>query len=585
MRTPSTPPGPTDAQRAVDTGSARRGRLWLADDSASELALIRGLLAEAYDLETFPDGASLLERLARPDVLTPDLLLLDWHMPGISGLEVCRFLRERFSHVALPILVLTASTHAGDLEEAFAAGANDFVAKPARGPELLARVRTHLEVRRHAEALRLREAEAEAERTRLADILSTLHEGLLVQDARGVLRFSNATAERLLGLSAAQLAGRTSADPYWAATWPDGRPAPAEEHPPMRALRTGQAVEGDILGVRHADGRRLWLSINARPLFARDGKTPSGVVSSFLDVTAQWAAEAERTRLLGEMQAARERLTSLFEGAPAIICTFRGPELVYELSNPLHDRLVGLGRRLVGRPVREAVPEAVGQGIVALLKRVYRTGEPYFGRELPLRLDRRGDGTLVDAFVDVVYQPARDATGSVVGVDVFGFDVTEQVHARHEVETLARRLLESEERLRRVVEASSTGTWELDVASGDVTAGAGAGHAPGCRHQPRGHPSRGPTAGGACHLHRARQPARRCLPRRVPRGGARQPASALGGGARPGALRRGGQAGAPRRHGGGHHLAQGRRGRAAAGAGAGTAARRLRATAHRHREP
>jgi len=321
---------PNDAQPAAPA------QVWLADDSPSAAEHTRRLLSGTdYQIKTFADGASLLERLAQPAVQAPDLLLLDWHMPGVSGLEVCRFLRQRFLPTELPILVLTASTHEGDIEEAFGAGANDYVATPARPVELRARVRTLLQARRDAEALR--------------------------------------------------------------------------------------------------------------------------------------AQERERERLLGEVEAARVRLASLFENAPAIVCTFRGPQLVYEFSNPLHQRLVGAHRQLVGRPVREAVPEAVDQGIVALLEHVYLTGEPYLDRELSVRLDRRGDGTLVDAFVNVVYQPARDATGQVVGVDVFGFEVTEQVLARHRAEALARQLRESEERLRRVVEASGIATWELDVATGAVS--------------------------------------------------------------------------------------------------------------------
>jgi hypothetical protein len=73
------------------------------------------------------------------------------------------------------------------------------------------------------------------------------------------------------------------------------------------------------------------------------------------------------------------------------------------------------------------VPEAIDQGIIALLEGVYRTGEPFFARELQLRLDRQGDGYLGDAYVSVAYQPAHDAAGRVVGVDVFGFEMTEDV--------------------------------------------------------------------------------------------------------------------------------------------------------------
>ena len=70
----------------------------------------------------------------------PGVLLLDWHMPEMSGSDVCRFVRERLDLAKLPILILTASGTSADLLEALATGANDFVRKPVPEPELVARV-------------------------------------------------------------------------------------------------------------------------------------------------------------------------------------------------------------------------------------------------------------------------------------------------------------------------------------------------------------------------------------------------------------------------------------------------------------
>ena len=69
-----------------------------------------------------------------------DLLVLDWNLPGMSGIELCARLREDPNYRALPVLFLTARSCACDVVEAFAAGADDFVSKPFRGPELGARI-------------------------------------------------------------------------------------------------------------------------------------------------------------------------------------------------------------------------------------------------------------------------------------------------------------------------------------------------------------------------------------------------------------------------------------------------------------
>jgi sigma-B regulation protein RsbU (phosphoserine phosphatase) len=139
------------------------------------------------------------------------------------------------------------------------------------------------------------------------------------------------------------------------------------------------------------------------------------------------------------------------ENAPVFVATLKGPRHVFELCNPLMQRLLGVDRKLIGRPVSEAVPEVVEQGFIELLDGVYRTGRPFTGRELPLILDRAGDGTLADTFVSFVYQPRRDLQGNVSGVDVFGFEVTESVVARRNAEALAAELARRAEFERQLI--------------------------------------------------------------------------------------------------------------------------------------
>jgi signal transduction histidine kinase len=86
----------------------------------------------------FASGAAALERMsggARPDVL-----VLDWYMPEVSGADVCRFVRSTFNSAQLPIVILTATGTSADLLEALDAGANDFVSKGAPPLELKARL-------------------------------------------------------------------------------------------------------------------------------------------------------------------------------------------------------------------------------------------------------------------------------------------------------------------------------------------------------------------------------------------------------------------------------------------------------------
>jgi DNA-binding response OmpR family regulator len=94
---------------------------------------------EGYSVTVTNDG---LAGLTAARDLNPDLILLDWMMPGLSGLEVCRRLRATGSRT--PVILLTAKDDIGDRVEGLDAGADDYVTKPFSIEELLARVRAHL---------------------------------------------------------------------------------------------------------------------------------------------------------------------------------------------------------------------------------------------------------------------------------------------------------------------------------------------------------------------------------------------------------------------------------------------------------
>lgn len=110
------------------------------DDSVTEARAARATLEPYFACEIIGSAATALERIAANDV--PDVLLLDWEMPDMSGVEVCRFVRTTRDELALPVLLLTSRTEREDLVEALAAGANDFITKPYHPAALLARMRS-----------------------------------------------------------------------------------------------------------------------------------------------------------------------------------------------------------------------------------------------------------------------------------------------------------------------------------------------------------------------------------------------------------------------------------------------------------
>jgi two-component system phosphate regulon response regulator PhoB len=117
-------------------------RVMIVEDEESLSLMLRyNLEAEGYQVDTVERGDDADMRLRES---VPDLLLLDWMLPGISGLELCRRLRSSPSTRSLPIIMLTARGEEAERVRGLATGADDYVVKPFSVPELMARVRAIL---------------------------------------------------------------------------------------------------------------------------------------------------------------------------------------------------------------------------------------------------------------------------------------------------------------------------------------------------------------------------------------------------------------------------------------------------------
>lgn len=136
---------------------------------------------------------------------------------------------------------------------------------------------------------------------------------------------------------------------------------------------------------------------------------------------------------------AKSSLENLLMQAPALICILRGPEHVFELVNPLFAQLFSR-RTLLGKPVRESLPELNSQPYQGILDRVYQTGESFHGKEAKVKIDRREDGAIEQGYFNFSYQPLRSSKGTIEGVLVFAFEVTELVESRRRAEMLAESL-------------------------------------------------------------------------------------------------------------------------------------------------
>jgi len=155
----------------------------------------------------------------------------------------------------------------------------------------------------------------------------------------------------------------------------------------------------------------------------------------------------------------RYRLQDLLGQAPAGIGLLSGPEQRWIYVNDYYVRMTGRtsAADFIGKTIRESLPEIESQGFNELREKVYRTGEPYVGREMMAKLNRSAAGLPDEGYFDFVYQPLRDPEGKVEGILIHAVEVTDKVAARKRIEDAA-------ERLELAQAAARIGTWEWDPA-------------------------------------------------------------------------------------------------------------------------
>jgi signal transduction histidine kinase len=179
-------------------------------------------------------------------------------------------------------------------------------------------------------------------------------------------------------------------------------------------------------------------------------RNPSGEIRGvFVVCTDNTAAVLARRQVELEMQ----RLGDLFEQAPAFFAVLRGPQHTFERTNSSYQELIG-NRDIIGKSLKQALPEAHAQGFGSILDDVRSTGTPYIGRSTPVELYRGSSSETEIRYLDFIYQPLRDLDGSISGIIVFGVDVTD--HRR------AEQMLLQSEKLTAVGQMASTIAHEIN---------------------------------------------------------------------------------------------------------------------------
>lgn len=280
---------------------------------------------------------------------------------------------------------------------------------------------------------------------------------IFTTDTAGIVTTWNVGAERLFGYAEAEILGQP-AGVLWT---PEDRASGLPTKELAVARETGKAE--DIRWHQRKDGTRFYATGAVRPLLDGSGNL-RGFTKVCRDITAQHQADQElnasRAQPAAAADAERSQLAEVFKRSPSFMAVLRGPEHVFELVNDRYHQLVG-HRDTLGKPVREALPEVIGQGFIELLDKVYATGEPFVGKDVRIMLQRAADHPPQERFLDFVYQPTFGPDGAVSGILTHGVDLTERKASEMALANLA-------EQRRLALDSAQMGWWHLDLATGNV---------------------------------------------------------------------------------------------------------------------
>ena len=256
--------------------------------------------------------------------------------------------------------------------------------------------------------------------------LDSIEDFAYVFDMEGRFVYSNQALLNLLGIGLDEIVGKN----FFDLNYPIDL-ATRLQHQIQKVFETRQVVR-DETPFTGADGQSGIYEYVFVPVFDYERKMEF-VAGTTRDVTNLRQAECDREGLILQLAAERAKLHYLFDKSPSFVAMLCGPQHVFEMTNQAYQQLLG-HRDLIGRPVREALPEVEGQGFFELLDHVFHSGETFTSRESAIQLQREPHGPLEERIVDFVYQPIFYAENQTVGIFAHGVDITSQVRARQEAE-------------------------------------------------------------------------------------------------------------------------------------------------------
>jgi len=362
-------------------------KILIAEDNAFSRTLLKKTLSKAgYHVIAAENGEAAWETLQTDE--PPKLALIDWMMPGLSGIDLCRRIREVETAFPIYIILLTAKTDKADVLEGFAAGADDFIKKPFDSGELMARIQVG---RRLVE-----------EHALLHCLIDSIPDPIYFKDNRGLYLGCNAAYARFVGKKESEIIAHTDSDII-------ASEAAQQSHmEDLRVLANGEPIESEgwTVGV---DGERVYHSTVKIP-YLESAAGSSGMIGISRDLTRRMLMEQEMRRLAVAVEQSTE----------SIMITDVSGEILY--VNAAFEATTGYGAdAVVGKTPKLLKSEHHAEEFYQKLIETISAGDMWEGRIT----SEKKDGSPFHA--EMIIYPIRDTGGKVVNYVSISRDITHEL--------------------------------------------------------------------------------------------------------------------------------------------------------------
>lgn len=383
--------------------------LLIEDNDVNRYTVARMLRQAGFSVQEAASGAQASQILRESSI---EAIVCDVDLPDVDGFALCRQLKANPQTASIPFLQMSAAfTSAQYQVQGLEGGADGYLVQPFEVPVLAATIRALLRTR-------AAEEQARALSRQWQITFSAIRDGIVVTDSDGRITNCNQAFGSLFGQTPEKMLGESV----------------FEINEPSLHFQL------DLIHIKPASIEtqinQRWFRVQRDFITDENGKI-TGVVQILSDRTNQKRADEEREALIHSLEFERLRLETIYKNVPASVVVLRGPEQRIELTNPAYQRLIN-NRDVLGKPLREAFPDVEGQGFFEIIDNVYQTGETFESHELLLSLQENEDSPVEEHYIDLLYQPLREADGTISGVFSHSIDITEQVRARKEAETANR---------------------------------------------------------------------------------------------------------------------------------------------------